>query len=384
MTALSEVTDDLRAWLFNHALPLWRTAGADYENGGFQELLDWEGRPVAAPRRARVQARQVYVYAVAGAMGWTGPWRAAMDHGLDFLFTRYFRPDGLVRPLVSPTGKPIDGEIRLYDQAFALFALAAAAKVRPEDAGLRDRAHIMLGAIKGHFDFGGLGFRELDPARPFQSNPHMHLLEASLAWAEIDPDPLWSNLADAMASLALGHFIDGEMGGLREFFDDQWRPAEGSDGRVVEPGHQFEWAWLLLRWAALRGRADARAAGRRLFEIGAGPGLDRTRNVAINALDDSFAPLDTVARLWPQTERIKAAILVREAAAPADQDRLARDIVHGVAGLRQYLSPMGTWRDRLGADGVFIDEPAPASSFYHIICAIAELRRHVLALDSGG
>ena len=40
-------------------------------------------------------------------------------------------------------------------------------------------------------------------------------------------------------------------------FDADWRPLAGLTGRLVEPGHQFEWAWLLERWSRLRGRADA-------------------------------------------------------------------------------------------------------------------------------
>jgi len=34
----------------------------------------------------------------------------------------------------------------------------------------------------------------------------------------------------------------------------------------------------------------------------------------------------------------------------------------------------GLWRDRYLADGSFVDEPVPATSFYHIVCAITELR----------
>ncbi len=108
MERLREEAGILKPWLFDAALPLWWSNGADHARGGFEELLDLEGEPVAAPRRARVQARQVYVYATAGAMGWDGPWRVAADHGLDYLLTRFSRPDGLVRTSYSPTGAPVD------------------------------------------------------------------------------------------------------------------------------------------------------------------------------------------------------------------------------------------------------------------------------------
>ena len=43
-------------------------------------------------------------------------------------------------------------------------------------------------------------------------------------------------------------------------------------------------------------------------------------------------------------------------------------------GLRLYLQPGGLWRDKQEADGRFVDEPAPASSLYHIVAAWLQLR----------
>ena len=43
-------------------------------------------------------------------------------------------------------------------------------------------------------------------------------------------------------------------------------------------------------------------------------------------------------------------------------------------GLWLYLTPSGLWLDKLGADGVFEMEPAPASSLYHIVAAYRQLR----------
>ena len=37
----------------------------------------------------------------------------------------------------------------------------------------------------------------------------------------------------------------------------------------------------------------------------------------------------------------------------------------------------GLWRDRIDHNGVFKEEPAPASSLYHIIGAIEGLERHL-------
>jgi mannose/cellobiose epimerase-like protein (N-acyl-D-glucosamine 2-epimerase family) len=36
----------------------------------------------------------------------------------------------------------------------------------------------------------------------------------------------------------------------------------------------------------------------------------------------------------------------------------------------------GLWHDKMRADGTLVDEPSPASSLYHIVCAINVLRTH--------
>ena len=56
-----------------------------------------------------------------------------------------------------------------------------------------------------------------------------------------------------------GNVIDPATGALREFFDAERHSAPRYQGRIVEPGHEFEWAWLLLRWAG----AEHARAGRR-------------------------------------------------------------------------------------------------------------------------
>jgi mannose-6-phosphate isomerase len=106
-----------------------------------------------------------------------------------------------------------------------------------------------------------------------------------------------------------------------------------------------------------------------LIEIGEGPGVDPARGVAINQLLDDMSVHDAQARLWPQTERIKAHVL-------AGNDGKAAAATLGL--LRYFDTPVkGLWRDRLNADGSFVQEPAPASSFYHVVCAILEIDRAV-------
>jgi len=362
---------DLDDWLVRDALPLWWRKGADHVGGGFHEVLDDAAAAPRVPRRARVIGRQIWVYASACQAELAGPWRDAAEHGLEFMISRQLRADGLIRSRVGPGGEALGDDVRLYDQAFALLALAAAtgAAIAP-DAQIA-RAGKLLEVLEAGWRGPAGGFVEHEH-QAWQSNPHMHLLEAALAWEAVGGGARWAALADEISELALARFIDPEHGYLREFFDAGWRPAPGEAGRRVEPGHQFEWAWLLTRWAALRGREDAALAARRLYEIGRDHGLDARRGVAIDALNDDLGILDARARLWPQTERIKAAAILGE----------AEEVTAAAQGLALYFqTPIaGLWRDKMLQSGDFIDEPAPASSLYHIACALWDAKARGFAI----
>ena len=361
-TSLVEAAAWHRDWL-RAALPLWWSKGADRAGGGFIEALTVEGDPSPAPRRARVQARQAWTYANVAASGWPGPWNEAARHGIDYLFARYRRGPGRFATVVTADGAPLDDTLVLYDYAFVLLAMAVVQQLEPGVPDLPAESARMREALQA-VRHGAGGFREAG-AHPFQANAHMHLLEAALAW-EAAGRAEWSGFADEIVALALGRFIDAETGLLREFFDADWRPVAGDDGRLVEPGHQFEWAWLLERWGRLRGREDAQAAARRLYRHGLA-GVDASRGVAVNALWDDLTLRDGSARLWPQTEWLKAALIMGD-----EPQALA-----AAQGLTLYFNTpvRGTWRDKLRPDGGFVAEPAPASSFYHIACAQLELFR---------
>lgn len=366
--ALAEWATRYEHWFTTAALPLWWALGADHVRGGFFEALDANGLPVPEARRARVQARQCFVFAQAQA--WPGPARDAALHGMRWFRTHYQRADGLFRTLVDGEGRVLDDTAMLYDQAFALLSMAALSAMPDAPQGLAQDAIELLGAIEKPMRHENGGFRESGRS-PFQSNPHMHLLEAALAWAEVDGGKVWEALADEIVALCLARFIDAEDGFLREHFTERWEPALGNIGRLVEPGHQFEWAWLLARWSRRRNEPGAERVARRLFAAGA-RGIDPVRNVAIDALNEDMTLRSSRARLWPQTERLKAALILPTD--DADEDYLAHAL-SAASSLWRYLETptRGLWRDKLTPTNRFVDEPTPASSFYHIAGAVTAL-----------
>ena len=367
---LSTTSSRFLRWLDLAALPLWATLGVA-SDGSFVEALDEQGKSVGSFRRARVQARQAYVYAAAGMARWPGQWSRLSSEALSVFELRHLRPDGLYRTKVDLEGAVLDDTPWVYDQAFALFAFAEAAASGLDAEVYSSRAHRTLEALDVLRHPAG-GWREAGEHR-FQANAHMHLLEACMAWELLEPDGPWKIYADEIVELAGRKFYDWQAGCLREFFDAAWNPAAGAAGRLVEPGHQFEWSWLLMQWAERRDQAWARQTARRLYEAGA-RGVDARSGVTLDALNSDFSIRSRQARLWPQTERLKAALLMASLAQETERGRYVRDAHAALKSLMRYLAPSGLWHDKLQATGKFADEAAPASSLYHIMVAAEQLR----------
>jgi mannose-6-phosphate isomerase len=373
---LPALRERLLQWLHADALPTWWHVGADQTAGGFHEAIDLSGRPVPGARRARVQARQIFSYAVAGSLGWSGPWQRAVGHGLDYYLDRYRRADGLFWNAVASDGRPVENAPHLYEQSFALLALATATSSAATDRALEPIAGAIVERLLAERRCQHGGFTGFADDALYQSDPHMHLLEAALAWQQVSADARWGTLADEVAELGMRRFVVADGSHLLEYFNADWSPAAGLAGRLVWPGHQFEWAGLLERWGRARGRDDARRMARRLYRTGADHGIDPVRGVAVFELLDDMSVHDPKARLWSQTEWLKAALILANAEEDAGLRRGYRSAAASAArALLRYLeTPVpGLWRDKLAADGTWIDEPAPGSSFYHIIDALRVL-----------
>ena len=103
--------------------------------------------------------------------------------------------------------------------------------------------------------------------------------------------------------------------------------------------------------------------------------------IAVDAMNDDLSLRSRRARLWPQTEWLKAALILAEDAVDAERQTLLDDAAAALRALKLYLTEDGVWRDKRLPSGEFIDEPAPASSFYHIMVAFDQLVRTSQFLD---
>ncbi|ESY15577.1 MULTISPECIES: mannose-1-phosphate guanylyltransferase/mannose-6-phosphate isomerase [unclassified Mesorhizobium] len=358
-------------WLFEETLPLWSTSGVDERHGGFHEALGFDGEALLKPKRMRTTARQVYAFAVAKARGWDGPADRLISHGIAFMAGKG-RTDrgGWVRTL-NVDGSVADPTEDAYDHSCVLLALAHAHMCGDPDAlRLGQETFVFLDA---HLEDSRMtGFLETsDGEGERRSNPHMHLLEAFLAWYEATGDRTYLRRAARIIDLFRSHFFDAESWTLGEYFDAGWKPAAGEKGTWTEPGHHFEWASLLTDFVARSGQGELSNFARKLYASAIANGLNRATGLAYGAVSRQGLPLDLVSRSWPQAEAIKAAIALDGSGGPD----LKPEIEARVGRLFRWHidpAPLGLWIDRIDERGRSLASDVPASIFYHLVCALTQ------------
>lgn len=365
----ADVVARLKRRIIEEALPLWSTVGWDQAAGGFIDRLHRDGTADgAAPRRVFVQARQIYCFAKAAQLGWYPDGRTIALKGLEHLLAKAKAPDG--RPgyvhRLTPEGAVLDGRRDSYDHAFILFALASVYAL-DKDPQIRAEIDALLGFLDSHLRSPHGGVHEgLPLTLPRRQNPHMHLFEAMIACFDATHDLSFQNRAGEFFALFLANLYDKQRRVLGEYFEEDWsRIAPVS----VEPGHQAEWVWLLKGFERITGCPTGARRGELLAS--ALRYRDEATGCLVDEGDDAGNIRRNTRRLWPQTEIAKAWIAQAESgeAGAADEARAALERLE-----RHYLShPVrGGWYDQFDSDGRSLIETIPASSFYHVLCAVTE------------
>jgi mannose-6-phosphate isomerase len=373
--ALVRRAREAQDWMVGACFPLWASRGLE-PSGLFSEVLTLDGDP--APRdttRVRVQARQTYVFAEAARMGWSP--EVAIDlvqSGVATLSGAARRGDGLIgRTLASDGSGLTDDTADLYDNAFALFALAEAQSVLPDAAHARDTARSILSAIDTHLaDSAHGGYAETLPRQDAArlQNPHMHLFEACLALHRVDPDGGHLERASGILPLFLNRFTSGPGGLLGERFAPDWSLPSGRDADIVEPGHQFEWVWLLHTYG-VAAASPLPPEARQLYTFATGT-LD-AEGRACQEVSRAGDVIDGSRRTWVQTEALKAHLAMYEAT--RDEAFTAGAAASFDSLMDDYLTDAGGWIDHFDAGGGPIAGDMPASTGYHVVLAFAELIR---------
>jgi mannose/cellobiose epimerase-like protein (N-acyl-D-glucosamine 2-epimerase family) len=293
--------------------------------GGFFQLYKNDGTVYDRSTRSLIAScRFVFNYAMAYRQFNTPDYLARVRHGLDYLRRVHRSPSTGGYAWAIADGQPVDTTNHCYGLAFALLAYACAAKIGiaearfwiDETADLMER-HFWL---PGHGLFANEADAQWNLSDYRGQNDNMHACEALIAAYEATSERRFLERAALIAENIAVRQTALTGGQVWEHFKPDWSPdleyakAENNANPLrpwgVQPGHQTEWAKLLLildrhipaDWH-LRRATD-------LFDRAWACGWDQVHGGLVYGydLDGNFS--DPRKNYWVQAESLAAAALL--------------------------------------------------------------------------
>ena len=363
---LSAVFTSVQQHFMDVIVPLWQGPGWNAEMALPYEALDARHQPLPPQRyRAMACARQLFLFSsfigtpqVADAQVRAAAlFRSLQQHFHDAEHGGWFYS-------IDPQGAPLDRRKDLYTHAFIIFACAHYwAKVREPlvESVLNAALHVVAEQFA---DGDGLYESVLDEdwssldAGPLQ-NPLMHLAEAFLATLDVREDAQTLAALDALAEAMQRRFVDIEHGVMLE------KPLDAVDN-WSEPGHQFEWFYLLQSSEHLRGTPLHRSLNT-AFAHAEAQGVDQVTGAVVATLEVDGSVKDGTQRIWAQAEYLRALTL-----RPDSEVLLARQLN---ALQQRFLHPTG-WNECLDSQGQISRSDMPSTTPYHLATCYIGLAEH--------
>jgi len=344
-------------------VPLWLGPGWNPQLALPYEAVDANHQPLPPQRyRAMACARQLYLFSslidhpdIPEAKNRAALlFRSLQQHFHDAEHGGWFYS-------IDPQGKPLDRRKDLYTHAFIIFACAHYwAKVR--EPLVESVLNAALSVVAERFSDGaGLYEASLDQdwsslgSGPLQ-NPLMHLAEAFLATVSVREDAVTQTALLALTTAMQLRFIDPVHGVMLE------KPL-GAVDNWFEPGHQFEWFFLLASSPLLQGN-PLHVSLTRAFAYTEQQGVDLLTGAVRAMLEVDGSVRDGTQRIWAQAEYLRALTL-----RPDSEAALARQLN---ALQQRFLHPTG-WNECLDADGKISRSDMPSTTPYHLATCYSAL-----------
>ncbi|REG87002.1 AGE family epimerase/isomerase [Marinomonas pollencensis] len=361
-----------KSFLFDQLLANWAKHGIDQELGFSYESMnhDWSRNQVGRVRLL-TQCRQLYTFSHAVSMGDNEQWRAKLLPLFDFIIEHYFQDERWIFSLNDDLSIK-DTQSDAYALAFVLLSFSHYYTLTkdPRALSLMHKTHIFL---MENMQAASGGFYEAFPVDPEQlrrQNPHMHLLEGYIAAYDATQDDTYKAQISALLKLALKHFYDKKTKTLREFFTLDWHPHP-TTGNQVEPGHHFEWVWLLFQANRILPNSEYTELAQQLWRTATRYGFASNGGLYNQIDGNSYQPLDEEKRIWPITEYLKAITVM-----PIGKEEKVLRFTEALNFLQNhYFIENGRWNEYLKANNQPKDFPLPGTSSYHIFLGLAEVIR---------
>lgn len=355
--------------VFQGLIPNWVNYGFTPQGYSYESLaLNWEHNPVGRIRLL-TQCRQLYTLSHASELGYLNGFEAQIRSLFTFTVEQYFI-DG--RWIFSR-----DDELNILDQksdayalAFVMLAFSHYYQLTGDQTALQ-YIELTEQFLEQNMRHPNGGFYEAYPIETHitrRQNPHMHLLEGFVAAYHATKQAKYITHIEQICELAHQHFVEPNTHTLREFFKADLT-LDDETGHLVEPGHHFEWAWLLHQTHNITNRQQDLDLANRLWQSAIQFSQPSNGGI-INSFDGNTGEtVDAEKRIWPITEYLKACCVI-----PMSSDERFARIETALAFIQeQYFLDNGRWIEYLDAQNRSKGFPLPGTTGYHIFLGLAEV-----------
>ena len=252
----SELCEDVRNHLLHEVMSFWRSHALD-QDGGYHTNLDCQGTLIENEKNIWMQARQVWTFSTLYREVDADPfWKRLAEHGRDYLISsKAYAGNGRWNYLLDPvSGEVISGSVSIYTDCFCMMALSACASIGEK----RDLALIEATFEALEKNLFNPDFKDVFPQK-WQPDTAIHgiYMIALNAAAESVPVLGFERVAPFMnrcIDVLFDVIWDADAQALLECkrWNGQRLPAPA--GTALNPGHNFEAAWFLMREAPKLGR----------------------------------------------------------------------------------------------------------------------------------
>jgi N-acylglucosamine 2-epimerase len=383
-----QLREHYRRALLDDIVPWWERNAVDRECGGFYSCLERDGHPYSNEKFMWMNARAVWMFShLYNRHDRRLPWCEMAEQGAQFMLKNAYRDDGKMYFRLTREGKPMATALSIYTESFATIALAELS----EATGNRtywDRAVQMYGRLMPRFgqpsDTALLGY-------PINAEFHLHahdMVRITLAWVmnAIEPSEGWkADLAVSVDSILKRHWKPDLHALLENVAMNGSAMLDLPEGRMVNPGHAIECAWMLLEIAEGRNDDALRQTAYDIILASLERGWDEKYGGVRYVLNIDGSPthsLEADMKLWwPHCESLYALLLAWKTSGRDDFGRWYEK-VHDYTFSSFPDRECGEWYGYLNRDGspTWTAKATAWKCFFHLPRAL--LRCHQLLVPA--
>jgi mannobiose 2-epimerase len=388
---IAQLLAQTEAYLTETLLPFWIENSPDGEAGGFLTYFDRAGKPTGETTKTfLMQIRMLYTMASAHRAGYGGGRCAQLaEMGAEFLLDHYWddEHDGWIW-IADRQGRPTVFDKVGYGQVFGIYAFGehflATQDPRGRDGALRSYdaicRHMADTRRGGFFELMGRDWRPKPPGRAGGDRKsldvHMHLMEALTNLYELTGSPTHRRRLEEAIDLIVTRMLHAQNGlGYIQFsldfqplgrilFETEWGRDAGPAGGeaqpldMTSPGHNVEFAWLLLHAADVLGRPRAEYAEivRKICDHCIELGMDEELGGVYADVPMARPPEKTEKQFWQQAEVMIGMLDATALLGDEKYWRAFRNVYDFVFDKLVVMDAGGEWYERVDREGNPIDD----------------------------